>query len=149
MKYLKINPKLTLPWDHEKAKPYLLAKAREEKMLLEGASLVDILTKRPPGAGFSVLNVGWGSVPSVPIIEASGKARDLGEFVLYNGHNRRAAAIEADIALPIYLIENNPDLKKINESKERVWSLENYSYDEIREILSECALRYYKRNKSI
>lgn len=134
MKALVLDPEIVIPYETKTPHMGLIWRAFEEKR--ENRSLEALLAETRMAAEFKdwkelktwmyaercernrrlygmknwEQGLGWRLVPPVPVVEAPADLRDLGQYVVYNGHNRRAAALKAKILLPCLLLEKEQDV---------------------------------------
>ncbi|MDI6738576.1 MAG: ParB N-terminal domain-containing protein [Nanoarchaeota archaeon] len=148
MKALVLKPELVLPWDGGVRHNQFHARAKEEKanprpleiMLKDAEDAMRVIRRIEPG---SDKGEGWFYVPLVPVLEAPGDLRHLGEYVVYNGNHRWRAAKEAGIYLPCMLLENDDDMRRIEKRDERLSTRVPYAYLEQKEEVWRIARDYH------
>lgn len=129
MQVIITNPELVIPWEHETVCSYnegLEERAREEKQ--NPRNLGEILTD--VNEYLSVSDVerdrrmwdremkGWKYVPPVPVFDSAEDMLNIGPYIVYNGHNRRAAAKQEGILLPCILIDSQQALEFCRKLKD-------------------------------
>lgn len=163
MKPLILDPKIVLPWEHEETEIRLLAKAMAEKqkgrhmeqIILDAVASLDELYAIGLDAYRDKYNVadiseGWKHVPPVPVLGAPSDLQGLGMYVIYNGHNRRAAALRAGLLLPSVLVEKARDFDYLEMAGELIpddKDIQLFRFGRIAEITFGSAREYHKRKK--
>ena len=121
MKPLLVDPKRVIPW-HPPRFPLkikrLVQAAQEEKCMRENnpRSLEEELDRikryfNSHHIHYPAHNApGWQGIPPVPLLKAPPDLADLGDYVVYEGHHRTVAAVQADIFLPAGLVTNDEDI---------------------------------------
>ncbi len=165
MKALVLNPKDVIAWQPESRHKRFIDRAFEEKgkntpletLLAEAQLAVEFKdwqflrewiyseqcerNRRLYGVKNWELGMGWRLVPPVPVVEAPKDLRCFWEYVIFNGHHRRTAALRAGIMLPCVMLEGdkgieylayNDELSRcdfgrgMNDLKEDTWYTARY-----------------------
>lgn len=116
----KINPNKVLIWEHQNTKPELEELARQGKLHV---------------------------LPPVPVFELPEKYRELGDYVLHDGHNRLEAARRANVELPIIVLTCAEDFKNLDNYNTPLWYTMNIrEFNQFVNRQIRASLEYMKRN---
>ncbi len=158
MRLIPANPKNLLPWEHEDIRSAsILERAVEalgqpiDEMMRDAQEYLSVSDAERMRRRHDRELRGWKYVAPVPVFEAPEDLLPLGGYVIFNGHNRVAAAKKAGLALiPCLLLEGEADfgyIKYNNEENDRgsreIGIGGDISFEELRRGVWNCARFYH------
>lgn len=129
MQVIIANPELIIPWEHETVCSYnesLEQRAREEKqnprtrgeILSDVNEYISVSDAERDRRIWDREMKGWKYVPPVPVFDIPEDMLNIGQYIVYNGHNRLAAAKSAGILLPCILVDSQQALEFCRKLKD-------------------------------
>ncbi|MEK6963756.1 MAG: hypothetical protein AABX70_04970 [Nanoarchaeota archaeon] len=151
MKPLLADPNRLIPW-HSPRNPLgkLKELAKEEKALRAKnpnwqQQELDRITRYIQGdyIYYPSNTPGWQGVPPIPLLSVANPIANAGYYNLYEGHHRTTAALQTDLLLPAYLVENDEDIAFLIRIGGNIEHGQNPSFSTHRDLVYKLTETYY------